>query len=400
MANKRKAASVTNKKLDPSVPTSKGGAPHTNMRKKAKLRTVDEPSVQQVPSQERGFYQSLEAEARAQFQAKELSQEKLNQLVNCLEASLAICSICNDPPEDAVVTKCEHVFCNQCIREHLSSDDSQCPSSECKELLSGSTVFCKSTLKICISDDVASSGSVKSEDLEPSSSNGPIDSLKIEATKALESSKIKAALEVLQSISKPDDITRFLHGWRLDGTMSVVARDKAVKDFNTLPEVTVMIMSLKAASLGLNMVAACHVILLDLWWNPTTEDQAIDRAHRIGQTRPVTVFRFTVKDTIEDRILDLQQRKREMVESVFGDDKNGGCEPRLTVADMEYLAHRIGQTRPVTVFRFTVKDTIEDRILDLQQWKREMVESVFGDDKNGGCETRLTVADMEYLFQA
>ncbi|CAN1284308.1 Helicase-like transcription factor CHR28 [Linum perenne] len=54
------------------------------------------------------------------------------------------------------------------------------------------------------------------------------------------------------------------------------------------------------------MVAACHVILLDLWWNPTTEDQAIDRAHRIGQTRPVTVLRLTVKDTVEDRILALQ----------------------------------------------------------------------------------------------
>lgn len=67
-----------------------------------------------------------------------------------------------------------------------------------------------------------------------------------------------------------------------------------------------MIMSLKAASLGLNMVAACHVLLLDLWWNPTTEDQAIDRAHRIGQTRPVSVLRLTVKDTVEDRILALQ----------------------------------------------------------------------------------------------
>lgn len=67
-----------------------------------------------------------------------------------------------------------------------------------------------------------------------------------------------------------------------------------------------MIMSLKAASLGLNMVAACNVLLLDLWWNPTTEDQAIDRAHRIGQRRPVSVYRLTVKDTVEDRILALQ----------------------------------------------------------------------------------------------
>ena len=67
-----------------------------------------------------------------------------------------------------------------------------------------------------------------------------------------------------------------------------------------------MLMSLKAGNLGLNMVAASHVILLDLWWNPTTEDQAIDRAHRIGQTRPVTVSRITISNTVEDRILALQ----------------------------------------------------------------------------------------------
>ena len=65
-------------------------------------------------------------------------------------------------------------------------------------------------------------------------------------------------------------------------------------------------MSLKAGNLGLNMVAASHVIMLDPWWNPYAEDQAVDRAHRIGQTCPVTVSRFTVKGTVEDRILALQ----------------------------------------------------------------------------------------------
>lgn len=124
---------------------------------------------------------------------------------------------------------------------------------------------------------------------------------------------------------------------RLDGTMSVAAREKAVNDFKTVPEVSVMIMSLKAASLGLNMVAACHVLMLDLWWNPTTEDQAVDRAHRIGQTRPVTVSRLTVKDTVEDRILALQEKKREMVASAFGEDKSGGGQTRLTVDDLNYL---------------------------------------------------------------
>ncbi|CAN1284307.1 Helicase-like transcription factor CHR28 [Linum perenne] len=104
-----------------------------------------------------------------------------------------------------------------------------------------------------------------------------------------------------------------------------------------LCNVTVIIMSLKAASLGLNMVAACHVILLDLWWNPTTEDQAIDRAHRIGQTRPVTVLRLTVKDTVEDRILALQQKKRQMVSSAFGEDGDGSQQTRLTEEDLKYL---------------------------------------------------------------
>lgn len=119
--------------------------------------------------------------------------------------------------------------------------------------------------------------------------------------------------------------------------MSVAAREKAIKDFKTLPEVTVIIMSLKAASLGLNLVAANHVLLLDLWWNPTTEDQAIDRAHRIGQTRPVTVSRLTVQDTVEDKILSLQEKKREMVASAFGEDESGSRQTRLTVEDLRYL---------------------------------------------------------------
>ncbi|KVI00959.1 hypothetical protein Ccrd_020771 [Cynara cardunculus var. scolymus] len=319
--------------------------------------------------------------------AKKLTPEKRTRLLNCLEASLAICSICNDPPEDAVVTTCEHVFCNQCILEQLSSDDCQCPSSKCKTLLGTSSVFSRSTLRLSTGDQPGlgntpdCSGSVKTEVLEPCSSIGLVNSSKIDAAEALDSSKIRAAVDVLQSIAKPQETTTnpedglkdvsgvFNMGtvivrekaivfsqWtrmldllesclkdssigyrRLDGTMSVVARDKAVKDFNSLPEVTVMIMSLKAASLGLNMVAACHVLLLDLWWNPTTEDQAIDRAHRIGQTRPVTVLRLTVRDTVEDRILALQQKKREMVSSAFGEDETGSRQTRLTVDDLKYL---------------------------------------------------------------
>jgi len=126
---------------------------------------------------------------------------------------------------------------------------------------------------------------------------------------------------------------------RLDGTMTVSARQTAVDDFNTQPEVTVMLVSLKAASLGLNLVSANHVVLMDLWYNPATEDQAIDRAHRIGQTKPVHVTRITIKDTVEDRILQLQEKKQKMVDSALGEDGAGGkgLGARLTLKDLNFL---------------------------------------------------------------
>lgn len=77
---------------------------------------------------------------------------------------------------------------------------------------------------------------------------------------------------------------------RLDGTMTLAARDAQLSDFKQDPAVVVLLLSLRAASLGLNLVVANHVVLLDLWWNPAVEDQAIDRTHRIGQTRDVTVL--------------------------------------------------------------------------------------------------------------
>jgi SNF2 family DNA or RNA helicase len=126
---------------------------------------------------------------------------------------------------------------------------------------------------------------------------------------------------------------------RLDGTMTVASRQAAIRDFSTRPEVTVMLVSLKAASLGVNLVSANHVVLLDLWYNPSQEDQAIDRAHRIGQTRPVHVTRITIKNSIEDKILDLQRKKNSMVASAFGEDgaAGGGLGARLTLEDLTFL---------------------------------------------------------------
>ncbi|WP_264888549.1 DEAD/DEAH box helicase [Dietzia sp. NCCP-2495] len=97
----------------------------------------------------------------------------------------------------------------------------------------------------------------------------------------------------------------------------------------------VFCLSLKAGGVGLNLVGADYVFLLDPWWNPATEAQAVDRAHRIGQTRPVLVYRMVARDTIEERVVELQQRKAELFASVL--DNGEHFSAALTADDLRGL---------------------------------------------------------------
>jgi len=103
---------------------------------------------------------------------------------------------------------------------------------------------------------------------------------------------------------------------RLDGTTR--DRGAVVASFQDPAGPPVLLSSLKAGGTGLNLTAADHVFLLDPWWNPAAEDQAADRAHRIGQERPVMVHRLVARDTVEEGILALQERKRTLAASALG----------------------------------------------------------------------------------
>jgi SNF2 family DNA or RNA helicase len=107
----------------------------------------------------------------------------------------------------------------------------------------------------------------------------------------------------------------------LDGSTPKDARQARVQEFQT-GEVPLFLISLKAGGFGLNLTAADYVIHLDPWWNPAVEAQATDRAHRIGQDRPVTVYRLVTKDTIEERIMELHHEKRAIAEAVLDDTAN------------------------------------------------------------------------------
>ncbi|MBL8740884.1 MAG: DEAD/DEAH box helicase, partial [Myxococcales bacterium] len=104
---------------------------------------------------------------------------------------------------------------------------------------------------------------------------------------------------------------------RLDGATR--DREAVVRAFQAPEGPPVMLLSLKAGGVGLNLTRADHVFLLDPWWNPAVEDQAADRAHRIGQDRPVMVYRLVAKDTVEERILVLQEKKRKLADAAIGE---------------------------------------------------------------------------------
>ena len=171
------------------------------------------------------------------------------------------------------------------------------------------------------------------------------------------SAKVDEAMSVLKDVLAGDDTEKILvfsqftslldlmevpiehEGFvyrRYDGSMNSNARNESILDFTEQRDVRIMLISLKAGNAGLNLNAASQVIMLDPFWNPYVEEQAIDRAHRIGQTRMVNVHRILVKDTVEDRILALQEKKRKLISTAL-DEEAGQSVSRLGTRELAYL---------------------------------------------------------------
>ncbi len=137
-----------------------------------------------------------------------------------------------------------------------------------------------------------------------------------EGHKVLVFSQFTSLLALVKKQLDADKITyEYLDGATRD-------RQKCVQRFQEDKSCPVFLISLKAGGLGLNLTAAEYVFLLDPWWNPAVEAQAIDRAHRIGQTRPVFAYRLITKETVEEKVLQLQQSKRELASAIIGEDNS------------------------------------------------------------------------------
>lgn len=125
---------------------------------------------------------------------------------------------------------------------------------------------------------------------------------------------------------------------RLDGTMRTEEREEAIKEFKTSTSKNAMLVSLHAGGTGLNLTVASRVIIADVWWNPCVEEQAIDRTHRIGQTRKVLVTRFRMDGTIEDKIYAINEQKKRKVAGALGESSSSSLGRRkLTMSEMMIL---------------------------------------------------------------
>jgi len=126
-------------------------------------------------------------------------------------------------------------------------------------------------------------------------------------------------VQVLHRIKEYCDDEKIIYSY-IDGSIKVNQRKKMVKSFQEEEKNRIFLLSLKAGGVALNLTAADYVIIFDPWWNPAVEAQAIDRSHRIGQTKKVIVYRMVVKESIEEKILSLQERKKELVENLIASD--------------------------------------------------------------------------------
>jgi SNF2 family DNA or RNA helicase len=155
-----------------------------------------------------------------------------------------------------------------------------------------------------------------------------LDSLLVEGQKVLVFSQFVQMLKLLEAECKQRAIsTHLLTGETKD-------RAQVVQTFQNDPNAAVFLLSLRAAGTGLNLTTANSVVLYDPWWNPAVEAQAIDRSHRIGQTRTVSAYRLIAPGTVEEKIWDLQQSKAQTIADVLGEE---GFARALSRTDLEYL---------------------------------------------------------------
>ncbi|GAB4824772.1 DNA repair protein rad5a [Ancistrocladus abbreviatus] len=222
------------------------------------------------------------------------------------------CPVCLEAFEDAVLTPCAHRLCRECLLASWRNQASGlCPV--CRKSISRQdliTAPTNSRFRVDVEKNWVDSTKVSAllHELEELRSSG---------SKSIIFSQWTAFLDLLQIPLTRSNIS-FV---RLDGTLNQQQREKVIKQFSEESGILVLLMSLKAGGVGINLTAASNAFILDPWWNPAVEEQAVMRIHRIGQTKSVTIKRFIVKGTVEERMEAVQARKQRLISGALTDQE-------------------------------------------------------------------------------
>eukprot|EP00531_Pseudo-nitzschia_arenysensis_P016971 CAMPEP_0116148846 /NCGR_PEP_ID=MMETSP0329-20121206/18598_1 /TAXON_ID=697910 /ORGANISM="Pseudo-nitzschia arenysensis, Strain B593" /LENGTH=1297 /DNA_ID=CAMNT_0003645053 /DNA_START=67 /DNA_END=3960 /DNA_ORIENTATION=+ len=276
-----------------------------------------------------------------------------------------ICEICEETPTDRVLsTCCNSAFCRSCVVDMMTVTDvgqggTRCPccrapfsidlNQTSQQVVDNGTLTVNDTAgmpSLKEMRNVASGSILRRINLAEFSTSTKLEALVEElyamrkerqGSKALVFSQFTSMLDLCRWRLVSDPYLRDLGlGVRIiHGGMNVQSRDEALKSFKEDPSVRVLLMSLKAGGVALNLTVANEAYLLDPWWNPAAEMQAIDRTHRLGQFRSIRAVRFIAEGTVEERVLQLQEKKRLVFDGTIGRD--AASLKMLTVDDMKAL---------------------------------------------------------------
>ncbi|RYP42384.1 hypothetical protein DL767_000306 [Monosporascus sp. MG133] len=250
--------------------------------------------------------------------------------------NVLVCCICDEPAEEAIRSRCRHDFCRACAKTYVNSQDQpDCPHCH-----------------IPLSIDLEQPEMEQEETLVKKSSI--INRIKMENWTS--SSKIELLVHELHRLRSDNashksiifsQFTTMLQliEWRLrragistvmlDGSMTPAQRQASINHFMTNVDVECFLVSLKAGGVALNLTEASRVFIVDPWWNPAAEWQSADRCHRIGQTRPCTITRLCIEDSVESRMVLLQEKKTNMINSTINSDD--AAMEALTPEDLQFL---------------------------------------------------------------
>uniref|UniRef100_A0A663MAZ9 Helicase like transcription factor n=1 Tax=Athene cunicularia TaxID=194338 RepID=A0A663MAZ9_ATHCN len=273
-------------------------------------------------------YLSVSADNKTPEELRETLVKKMKLVLS--SGSDEECAVCLESLTVPVITRCAHVFCKPCIFEVIRSEQ---PNAKCP--------LCRNKLRVehlveCPPEEEIDSSNGKKSDQEWISSskvNALMHAL-IELRRDSPNAKclvVSQFTTFLSLIENPLKESGFAFT-RLDGSMAQKKRVEAIQCFQSSQagSPTVMLLSLKAGGVGLNLTAASRVFLMDPAWNPAAEDQCFDRCHRLGQKHDVVITKFIVKDSVEENMMKIQNKKRKLAAGAFATKKPSASEVNQT----------------------------------------------------------------------